>query len=143
MPTLTVYSSSSDGHLIAYSNIDYVTAQTAAIANQISTGLDYISTGQWYTSIGGWWYVERGGLFFDTSVLPDGCTIISATLTIVPYGTPLDNDFNLTVVSGADLADPLVAANFGDLLDDVISFGTSDTSDWVIDTATDITLNIA
>ena len=59
--------------------------------------------------------VYRGGLVFDTSGL--SVAVASAYLDLYIWAKDTSGgDLNLTVVSGSDLADPLVDADFQELL---------------------------
>ncbi len=75
---------------------------------------------------GGSWFIYRGGVFYDTSIL-GGASVISAALHIAGYYTtnPPQASFDLCVVSGDDLDEPLVAADYGELLDDTTPFGST------------------
>ncbi len=129
MGALTVFSTSSDGHLMAVDlGGDYDAAHDSATANgELSVDGQTFFVGQTLTG-GDNYRIYRAGLFFDTSALPDGAIILSAVLSLYGNGDFSSTDFDITVVSGADLDDPMVVEDYGDLLDDIISMGTFDTT---------------
>lgn len=142
MASLTVYSSAADGRLEREQEATYALAHDEATAEVVNTTAQYLEVGQ-YFSVANGYNVSRGGLFFDTSALPNGCAIISATLTLTIASSYTGVAFDLTLVSGADFGASLVAGDFGDLLDDITSYGAVSTTGWSIDTAADITINAA
>ncbi|GAG90428.1 unnamed protein product, partial [marine sediment metagenome] len=76
------------------------------------------------------YHIKRIGLHFDTSDLPDACVISAATLTLYLYWDRVaSTDWSITVVNGTDLANPSNTNDYGDLLDDVTSYGTVSTAD--------------
>lgn len=91
-----------------------------------------VEIGQDYTTGTDRYNVRRGGLVFDTSVIPTSMIILAATLTLYGWAKDVDVDFSLTVVSGADLGDALVDADYGDLLDDTTSLGSILASDFLV-----------
>ncbi len=85
--------------------------------------------------------VERGALVFDTSALPAGATIISAVLSLYGRYNNSDADFDITVVSGEDLADTFVNADYGELLARIASMGALNSSEYSHEAYNEITLN--
>ena len=98
-PTLTVYSTSSDGY-IYNSNSNYNTAQSATTGTVDSTGT-YISIGQKSTAgpptI---YYVYRGFVFFNTTSLPLNAYLDSATLSLYKKDDYSTTDFDITIQNG-------------------------------------------
>jgi len=113
----------------------YATAQVGAGSAYINSS--HIEVGQYSSFI-----VYRSGLAFVTSTLGSGASITAAVLSVYGYADYSDTDFDLTIVSGADLADYLVDADYQDLLNDTISFGERSTSAFVEDAWFDIPLNV-
>ncbi len=74
--------------------------------------------------ISGSYRIARWALVFDTSSLPDDAEMISLILRFKLMEYQENQAFNIVVVSGADIGDPPVASNYGDLLDDTISRGS-------------------
>lgn len=86
--------------------------------------------------------IDRGGLVFDTSALPDGARIISAVLSLFGRSDLSYTDFDITLVSGEDLADAFVDADYGELLARVTPMGTLlNSSTYSADYNNEITLN--
>jgi len=123
------------GHLSLSDNV-YATAQAGAGVYTQSTLRD---VGQIYYNPG--YIVYRLGSAFDTSSLGAGVTITSATLSLYGWSDDSDTDFDITIVSGADLADKLVDADYQDLLNDTTSFGSLSSASFVEGAWNVITLN--
>lgn len=85
--------------------------------------------------------VFRGTLFFDTSSLPDDATITSATLSLYGYSNTSQTDFNITVVNGSVLNEPLESTDYGDLRSQTVSGGAFDTAGFSTSGYNDIPLN--
>ncbi|MBA7671679.1 hypothetical protein ES703_79839 [subsurface metagenome] len=86
--------------------------------------------------------VYRTALFFNTSYIPDNATITGVWLSL--YGTcmpPTTFDYSIAVVRGADLNEPLVPADYGDLLDETISMGQRGADNWIVGGWNTIELN--
>lgn len=132
-----------DGRIRGASQVDYASAHDAVNGDAVSDTGAAFEVGQYYRHAVTRWWIWRSAVFFDTSALPDDCEISSAVLSL--YGGSLgdysDTDFDITLVSGADLADPLVVADYGDLLDDTTSYGSVTTLGWSTSGYNDITLN--
>jgi hypothetical protein len=96
-PTLTVYSTSSDGY-IYNSGTNYNTVRTASSGTVDSTGT-YISIGQ-KTGAGSTYYIYRGFVFFNTSALPSNAYLDSATLSLYKKDDYSTTDFDITVQNG-------------------------------------------
>lgn len=137
------------GSIRAIANYLYPPA-TYAAAHDASSATSVIrlnnsnfEVGQIYQYYGGdhGYYVYRGGLVFDTSIIPDSATIIETTLLLYGQTDGSDTDFDIVIVSGADLADTFVAADYGELLDDTISRGSINTSSFITNGYNKISLN--
>ncbi|MDR9459511.1 MAG: IPTL-CTERM sorting domain-containing protein, partial [Dehalococcoidia bacterium] len=134
----TFYSTSSDGFL-EIANSSYTAAHDAANADVIWSALTWSAIGQAFIS--GNYQIYRNALFFDTSSLPDSAVVTAATLSLygsVDYST---TDFDITVVDGSLLNDPLVLGDYGDLLTQTISGGAFNTSGFSVSGYNDIPLN--
>ncbi len=138
--TETFYSSASDGFLLGLSS-SYATAHNLSSASQV-----YPS---WYIYVGQAWdgssfQIYRTGLFFDTSSLPSDASIESAKISLYYPSSSWDNstvDFNLTVVDGSGLSQPLELSNYGYLLSQTTSGGMRSTSGLPSSGYVDIDLN--
>jgi len=76
-PSSTYYTGSADGYVYV-ENATYNTAHNAASGTVIGSG------GQFVGQDLGYW-IFRSGLYFDTSGLPDNCTISAAVLSLYGY----------------------------------------------------------
>ena len=117
----------------SYASAHDAASGTATTGGVIAIGQDYFVTPTYD--------VYRGGLFFDTSSLALGVAINSATLSLRGEEDQSITDFNIVVINGADLNNPRVAADYGDLLDDTTSGGAISTSGFGVESYNVITLN--
>ena len=127
--SILTFNPSTDAYLYKQ-DVVYATAHDAASGTS-GEGANYLLVGQETTFSGAIKYlISRSGLHFDTSSIPDGATITAATLRlcVIQLRTDISN-FNIHVVSGADLDDPLVGADYGDVLNDTVSRGVINTAD--------------
>jgi len=108
-PTLTTYSSSSDGH-IYQSNLNYNTAWGASTGT-VSDSSNYFNIGQ--RSILSK-MIYRGFVFFNTSSIPSNIAITSATLSLYKYSDYSATDFDIVVQNGQPTYphDPLVSGDY-------------------------------
>jgi len=96
-PTLTVYSTSSDGY-IYNSGLVYSTVQSASSGTVDDSG--------WYFTIGQKNdvvtsnYVYRGFVFFNTSSLPSNAVLDDATLSLYKKDDYSTTDFDITIQNG-------------------------------------------
>jgi hypothetical protein len=136
----TFYSTASDGELEKCDQPPY-SAIHGAPSGTVNAGNVRIHIGQ--LVYGSALCIYRGGLFFDTSSLPDHATITSATLS--PYGSEDQSgtDFDITVVDGSVLEDPMVNSDYGDLLPQTTGGGTFNTAGFSTTGYNDIALNAA
>jgi len=98
-----------------------------------------LAIGQGWT--GSSYYIQRGALFFDTSSLPDDVYITSAMLSLYGYFDESETDFDITVVDGSLLNDPLAAGDYGDLRTQTTSGGVFNTAGFSTSGYNDIALN--
>ena len=138
----TFYSTASDGILSGYNS-------TYNVVHDAGTGLVYddfdnLSIGQylWPIQPTPLQVIDRGALFFDTSSLPDTAVITAATLSLYGDDDMSDTNFDIVVMDGFLLNDPLVAGDYGDLLNQTTSGGVFNTSGFALD-YNDIPLNSA
>ena len=111
-----------DGYLSTPTHIyDYLTAHDGTRAGAYDTG-SFWSVGQ--EEAAGMFFVMRAGLFFDTSEIPDDAKIIEAILTYSVYAK-YGWDYDIVIVSGDDLSEPLQQHHYHDLLDDIVSLGSA------------------
>jgi hypothetical protein len=118
----TFIARTTDGYLSNPSHIyDYLTAHDSTIAGAYDTGLTWWVGQELAVDF---YFVMRAGLFFDTSEIPAGAKILSATLSYrvaAKYGW----DYDIVIVSGDDLSEPLQPHHYHDLLDDIVSLGSA------------------
>jgi hypothetical protein len=135
----TFYSTVSDGFL-EKGNSSYSAAHDAAHADWVRSSFPVIAIGQ--GSVGNRsYYIQRGALFFDTSSLPDTAVITAATLSLYGYFDESETDFDITVVDGSLLNDPLVSLDYSDLLIQTTSGGILNTAGFSTSGYNDIPLN--
>jgi len=128
----TFYSTDSDGSLWYYAD-SYNTVHDGNSAIVLFDAALILYIGQYYTDGPSTEFgIHRGGLFFDTSGLPDTALITSATLSLKGFGDKSDRDFDITVVNGSVLDDPLQVTDYGDLLNQTTSGGSFDTSGFFV-----------
>ena len=121
----TFYSTNLDGYLFQPSGmwVDYSAAH-AASPGQVNSDDDRLRVGQ---ELGGNGFnIFRGAVFFDTSSLPDDSIITSATLSLYGQLNASTTDFQITVVGGSLLHEPLEGADYGYLRNQTVSGGTFD-----------------
>ncbi|MBA7562259.1 hypothetical protein ES708_03909 [subsurface metagenome] len=118
----TFIARTTDGYLSNPSHIyDYLTAHDGTRAGAYDTGLTWWVGQELAVDF---YFVMRAGLFFDTSEIPAGAKILSATLSYrvaAKYGW----DYDIVIVSGDDLSEPLQPHHYHDLLDDIVSLGSA------------------
>ncbi len=134
----TFYATSSDGCLFAW-GWDYYAIHDASTG---SVDQGYVPNLVGQSCYFGGSAVYRTALFFNTSYIPDNATITGASLSL--YGTcmpPTTFDYSIAVVRGADLNEPLVPADYGDLLDETISMGQRGADNWIVGGWNPIELN--
>jgi hypothetical protein len=124
-PDEAPFYSTLDGY-ISQSDVSYSGAHDAPTGVVVS-GTNALSVGQTGSAA---YTVWRGVLFFDTSSLPDDCTISSAVLSLYGHDDDSTVDFDITVVDGSMLDEPLVAADYGLLKNQTVSGGSFNTSDF-------------
>lgn len=128
--TFEYHGTDKDGYLTA-SNADYSVAHDAATGT-VTAGTTAIRVGQQYYD-GTTYYIYRGGVFFDTSAIPDDAIISDAALAIEPGGDYSQVDFYTCVVSGEDLVSTgLVTSDYGDLGTTDAILGAADSSDMTV-----------
>ena len=128
IPTVkTFIARTSDGYLDTGIWIrDYILSHDGTKAYAYDTD-EWWTVGQQLTQ--DWYIIYRAGLFFDTSEIPAGAKILSATLSYYvknKYGW----DYDIVIVSGEDLSEPLQPHHYHDLLDDTESLGSALAEDW-------------
>jgi hypothetical protein len=93
--TCETFYSDGEVNLEAY-NADYNTAHDAENATMDYTGSLWIGQDYWNSN----YFVERVFLYIDTSAIPDGAVITSASLHLYGEGDDSDSDFSLVIVNG-------------------------------------------
>lgn len=144
MAVSILYSSASDGYIEGHAIDDYPAAHDAATGTVYDTD-NILKIGQmsfYQIGVGAHYYIYRGFLFFDTSVIPEGAIILSATLSIYGATDYLTTDFDITIQNGQPTYphDPLQA---GDYLHSQYSgnYGTFNTSGFSTSGYNDITIS--
>ena len=134
----TFYSTASDGELEWCDQPPYSAVHDAS-SGTVNAGSLRIRIGQ--LVYGSALCIYRGGLFFDTSSLPDDATITSATLSLYGSDDQSGTDFDITVVDGSVLEDPMVNSDYGVLLPQTAGGGTFNTAGFSTTGYNDIALN--
>ncbi len=135
----TFYSTHSDGFLCVEGS-NYTAVHNAS-SGAVQDHFVWLELGQQTIPGEAWFEVMRGALFFDTSSLPDDACISSAVLSL--YGDDCLSyvDFEITVVDGSVLHEPLKDADYGALGSQNVSGGAFNTSGFNYDGYNDIPLN--
>jgi hypothetical protein len=95
-PSLTAYSISNDG-FIYNSGSNYNTVRTALTGTVNSSGI-YLTIGQ--KKVGSTYYIYRGFVFFNTSVLPSNAYLDTATLSLYKKDDYSTTDFDIMIQNG-------------------------------------------
>jgi len=132
----TFYSTASDGFLDRADD-NYSVAHDAANADGITSSLNSLYIGQYPPP----YNIYRSVLFFNTSSLPDDVYITSATLSLYGRTDGSQTEFDITVVDGSLLNDPLVLGDYGDLRTQTTSGGAFNTAGFSTSGYNDIPLN--
>lgn len=135
MPETTL-TATNTGYILKDGEAVYLDAHDAAVGNDVDNNYS-VYLGQ-YSVL---YHVARGAVMFSLASLRSSYVILSAVLSLYGENDTSTADFDVVLVSGADLADTLVLADFGDLLDDTTSFGSINTSAYVNEDWNAITLN--
>ncbi len=139
MPIIEIEAENS-GYIYSGINATYATVHDVASGNLVIND-DAIQVCNAFTNP--YYFLYRGALVFDTTLLPAGATITAITLSLYGHTDKSDTDVDITIVDGSDLADTFVVADYGDLLDEVTSYGEYDTSGFTAEAYNVITLNAA
>lgn len=118
---LVVYSSSSDGRL-DNSGAVYTTVHDGDGNYKEDTAYEFY-VGQVATATPTY-NIFRNGLFFDTSPLPNDAVIDSCVLRLYVEEAHTDAAFNIIIVDGSVLHNPMVVADYRALLPQTISGGS-------------------
>ena len=124
------------GYLGSLAKPTYAEAHDLASAGDVGNNFDFYCSQLRSTTS---YFIERGGVIFPVST---GLTVTSATVKL--YGLYFETDdghFDATLVDGSDLADTLVAADYGELLNEVTSYGLINTANCVTEAWNSIELN--
>jgi len=98
-PTLTVYSSSSDGHITNNSK-QYATVRNATSGGVSSSGSSFCIGQQYSPFLANPYVIWRGFVFFNTSAITSNCVITNATLSLYKNSDFSSTDFNIVVQNG-------------------------------------------
>ena len=138
-PTLTIYTSASDGYQWEGSD-NYTTVWTdtngtpSDTENKITIGQDLCSPN---------YHINRGFVYFDTSEIPAGATINSAQLYLWGISYAVDTDFLITVQTDNTTVHPLDPMQAQDYNKSLYSGdgGSFNTTGFVVDGWNALTLN--
>lgn len=127
-PTVSYVTTTSDAHMNNV-NANYNTCRVDTNADGVHSPSDmYI--GQQFA--GGTYTIWRGGVYFNTSALPDACIISAANLSLYGKNDYTTNDFSITFTSGMPTypSDPMVTQDFdrtkyNTLITGAVGFNTS------------------
>ncbi len=122
----------------------YATGHDQASADSLTNYNQYHPIGQRYNiSALAKYQIFRTVMRFDLSSVPAGTSILRAVMTILRgSGFPTQyRDWDIVLVDGSDCTDPIVNADYGDLLDDTTSLGSVAISETTVSTTFNITLN--
>jgi hypothetical protein len=97
-PTLTVYTTSNDGHIYK-SGSTYSTVQ-GALTGTINSTKTYLTIGQWKTGFPATYNIYRGFVYFNTSAIPTNAYLDNATLSLYKKDDYSTTDFDITVQNG-------------------------------------------
>jgi PKD repeat protein len=115
-PTLTVYSTSSDGY-IYNSGTNYNTVQSASTGKVVNSSATYITIGQRRQpeNLSFTYYIYRGFVFFNTSALPSNAYLDNATLSLYKKDDYSSTDFTITIQNGQPTFphNPLQTGDYG------------------------------
>ncbi len=117
----------------------YATAHNAAVGSA-SSGPNVVEIANTKAAN---YYVYRGALVFDPTAITPGEPVVSAFVSVYAWADSIYTPFDVVLVSGADLTDVIVGADYGDLLDEVISFGSIASAAWVNGIFNNIPLSVA
>lgn len=112
-PTTQYLTSSSDGYLQSACNT-WAIVQPATSASS-AVGGNYFLVGEYICNIlPNKYNIWRSFVYFDTSALPDSCTITASNLSLYGYVDSKDTDCNIYIQSGMPTYphDPLVVGDF-------------------------------
>jgi len=140
----TFYSTVYDGCLESPRGPDYSNVHGNSTAGNLWDNVIWLGVGQKkvpqpYGPAHFW--IQRSALFFDTSSLPDDATISSAVLSLYGEGHNSFVDFEITVVDGLGLNEPLQTWDYGYLGSQNVSGGSFNTAGFTIFGYNDIPLN--
>lgn len=132
--TLTVdrsyYSTTADGYIYSLSE-DYVSANDAYSGIVDNSAVSMLGGQEKYGDV---YNVARLYVYFDTSNIPDGANITSATLRLYCVQDASQTDFNVTIQGTATYPHvPLVESDFYRGFYGTTNFGQRDTSDGLSD----------
>ena len=94
--TREITSSNNDGEIYRSSYLSYSDARNSTTGTVLDDSSSFM-VGQSYS---GDYFVFRGFVFFDTSIIPSGVNITSALLAVYRYDDYSDDDFNVTIQNG-------------------------------------------
>lgn len=130
--------------LVTAINAVYATAHDQAVADFLTNFNQNHTVGQRYNQSGdGDYRILRCFIRFDLAELASGVSVVSAVMSIRARLALHYTDWNFTLVDGSDAANPLVKADYGDLLDETTSLGAVAVSTITPFTRFEITLTAA
>ena len=137
---MTFYSTASDGTVWA-EGFNY-SAVHGAPSWGVYLGYEWLAVGQQSSALSvSHFELYRGALFFDTSSLPDDAIMSSAVLSLYGDYDGSNVDFDITVVGGLGLHEPLNITDYHTLMLKTESGGSFNTSGFSTSGYNDIPLN--
>lgn len=113
------------GYLAVYDD-NYAVAHAQALAETIDQGSTFFKVGH-FEGPSPKYRIFRGGVFWTNTGILAGHALSAASIKLCKYYFPNapENNVILCVVSGEDLANPFVAADYGELLLRTTVYGTA------------------
>ena len=134
MPTVTI--SSYLSFYVEKDGIDYLVVHNAEVADSIS--VDF-RVGQTYVAPN--YFIYRDAVYFNLALLPNDAFVTSAVLKLYGRQDLSDTDFDIVIVSGSGLSLGGEQADYGVLVSKIISFGSFNSSQFVLNAYNEISLN--
>lgn len=105
--TVDIHSLATDGCVTIW-GADWTAARNAPTGYTVSTGDERLSQAHQANNLAGTYYVNRSFFVFDLSAIPPAADILSATFTLLAYGSA----YSTVSVQEGQQHEPLVTADF-------------------------------
>jgi hypothetical protein len=121
---LLVAPTSYDGYLQKESLVSFADGHDAANADTAYNDAGLVAVGMQKDGAADWLF-WRGFLKFDISAIPTSKTALDAIVLVRLNGYfIIDDEFDLTLVDGATLANPIIVNDYGDMIGATTDFGS-------------------